>query len=308
MAQTTEGGASVAVEKVLFSFMTAEEVRKHSAVKITNPVLLDSVGRPTPGGLYDPAMGPFDEQSPCKSCGQRSFHCTGHCGHIELISPAYNPLLFNMLYNLLQRTCFYCFHFRASREEVDKCVFQLERIAKGDVIGAKRLDAASSADLVNSEDSEGSHVSCGNVYHGAEDQSEHIKQPSWDSFQFTEAMSVLNMFLKPKFSKCSRCRAKNPKIKKPTFGWFHMDVSNAVIRANIMRDQRLDGFSGGPEERSSSEVVNVNDSSWKDDSQTAKTVSSTVSDGIDTPVAKKSPNQLGKVAEEFKKQDRKSVV
>ncbi|CDP10074.1 unnamed protein product [Coffea canephora] len=300
MAQTTEGGASEAVEKVLFSFMTSEEVRKHSVVKIKNPVLLDTVGRPMPGGLYDPAMGPFDEQSPCKSCGQRSFHCTGHCGHIELVSPAYNPLLFNMLYNLLQRTCFYCFHFRSSTEEVDKCVLQLERIAKGDVIGAKRLDAASSADLDNSEDSEGSHVSCGNVYHGAE---EHMKQPSWDSFQFTEAMSVLNMFLKPKLSKCGKCEAKNPKIKKPTFGWFHMVVSNAETRANIIRGHRLDGFrSGGSEERSSSEVVNANDSLWEDDSQTGKTASYTVSDGIDTPVAKKSPNQPGRVGEELKKQ------
>lgn len=51
------------MEKVSFSFMTDEEVRRHSVVKITNPVLLDSVDRPTPGGLYDPAMGPLDDQS-----------------------------------------------------------------------------------------------------------------------------------------------------------------------------------------------------------------------------------------------------
>lgn len=52
------------MEKVQFSFMTAEEVRRLSLVKVTNPVLLDSVGRPMPGGLYDPSMGPFDEHSP----------------------------------------------------------------------------------------------------------------------------------------------------------------------------------------------------------------------------------------------------
>lgn len=115
---------------------------------------------------------------------------------------------------------------------MDKCVSQLEQITKGDVIGARRLDAASSVDLINPEDSEGSHVSCGNVFHGAEDHSEHIEQPSWDSFQFTEAMSILNVFLKAKSSKCANCDVKNPKIKKPTFGWLHMVCSMISIDAS----------------------------------------------------------------------------
>ena len=49
---------------ILISFMTDEEVRQHSFMKITNPNLLDSVERPIPGGLYDPALGPLDERSP----------------------------------------------------------------------------------------------------------------------------------------------------------------------------------------------------------------------------------------------------
>ena len=56
-------GASESVEAVQFSFLTDEEVRKHSFVKITNPILLDSVDRPVAGGLYDPAMGPLDERT-----------------------------------------------------------------------------------------------------------------------------------------------------------------------------------------------------------------------------------------------------
>lgn len=54
----------------------------------------------------------------CKSCGQRAFNCPGHCGHIDLVTPVYNPLLFNVLHNLLQSTCFFCLHFRASRSQV----------------------------------------------------------------------------------------------------------------------------------------------------------------------------------------------
>jgi len=57
----------------------------------------------------------------CKTCGQRSTNCTGHCGHIDLISPVYNPLLFNFLHKLLQRTCFFCFHFRADSNQVYLC-------------------------------------------------------------------------------------------------------------------------------------------------------------------------------------------
>lgn len=44
--------------------MTDEEVRKHSFLKLTNPILLDTVDRPVPGGLYDPILGPLDERAP----------------------------------------------------------------------------------------------------------------------------------------------------------------------------------------------------------------------------------------------------
>ncbi|GJQ90336.1 hypothetical protein Tco_0001475 [Tanacetum coccineum] len=30
---------------------------------------------------------------------QQALNCLGHCGHIDLVSPVYNPLLFDMLYN-----------------------------------------------------------------------------------------------------------------------------------------------------------------------------------------------------------------
>lgn len=52
------------VEAVKFSFFTDEEVRNYSFKKITNPLLLDAVERPVPGGLYDPALGSIDENTP----------------------------------------------------------------------------------------------------------------------------------------------------------------------------------------------------------------------------------------------------
>ncbi|KAG5052248.1 hypothetical protein JHK87_004446 [Glycine soja] len=80
---------------------------------------------PVPGGLYDAAMGPLDDKSLCKSCGQTTKHCPDHFGHIELVSPVYNPLTFNILSNILQRTCFSCHHFQSLRKEVLQCNISL---------------------------------------------------------------------------------------------------------------------------------------------------------------------------------------
>ncbi|CAK9157192.1 unnamed protein product [Ilex paraguariensis] len=317
MAQTIEG-ASECVEAVRFSFMTQEEVRRHSVMKITNPNLLDSMQSPVSGGLYDPALGPLDDKTPCKSCGQRSFHCPGHCGHIDLVLTVYNPLLFDTLYSLLQRTCFFCFHFRASGAEVEKCAAQLELIAKGDIVGAKRLDSSSPSESVDSEDSDGSHVSCSTSHLGAQNySSEAQRQQEWTSLQFTEAMSALQKFFKLKYTKCMNCKAKNPKISKPTFGWFHMNVSidemadildltgmsGSHTRANVIRGCKLEGpFNGGTEERPSSEVLNADEHPREIGLDTAETNS--FSDVIEEASTKSHASEKARAPVEFLKQNK----
>ncbi|KAJ6912770.1 DNA-directed RNA polymerase I subunit 1 isoform X2 [Populus alba x Populus x berolinensis] len=239
-------GATVSVDSVAFSFLTDEEVHKHSFVKITSARLLDTLDKPVPGGLYDPAMGPLGDE-PCKTCGQRSTNCTGHCGHIDLISPVYNPLLFNFLHKLLQRTCFFCFHFRADSNQVEKFVSQLELIIKGDVVGAKRLDSFSPTEASLPEDSDGSSESCSTIHSGARHpNNEQSKQSEWTSLQLSEAMSILNNFLKLESKKCKNCSTSNPNIRKPTFGWFHWaGLSNAAIRSNLIKQQTIEGPFGG---------------------------------------------------------------
>lgn len=56
--------ATETIEAVSFSLLSDEDVRKHSFLKITDPQLLDLVGRPLPGGLYDPTLGALDDSSP----------------------------------------------------------------------------------------------------------------------------------------------------------------------------------------------------------------------------------------------------
>ncbi|KAL3637268.1 hypothetical protein CASFOL_019567 [Castilleja foliolosa] len=269
-------GATEIVEAVRFQFMTDEEVKKHSLVTITNPDITENMlNKQIPGGLYDPALGPLDEFSLCKSCGQRSYHCPGHCG-----------------------TCFHCFHFRAGRRETENCVYQLELIRKGDIGVSKKLKLRQSIrndknmefsvpdDIVDQKDSRGSHTSHSTVSSDDECQYEDDKQAYWDSTLLTEAISTLNEFLKKKGSKCMNCEFKNPKINKPTFGWFEVKGLPSDNRSNSIRSSNV-SHSGGGENKTSSEVLTDSDYLGKDDSGTTEANSiATSSDSIKKPSKK----------------------
>ncbi|XP_021722801.1 DNA-directed RNA polymerase I subunit 1-like [Chenopodium quinoa] len=246
MNQTSES-ASETVAGVRFGVMTDEEIRKLSVVKITNRNILNLVGRPEPGGLCDPALGPSDDHSLCKTCGHRAFYCPGHCGHIDFVSLVYHPLLFDMLYRILQNTCLACYHFKAPPEEVEMCVCKLNLITNGDIVGARELD--NSNGYPND-----SYKSLGGIFEG-------LKHRSLTSFQLTEALSVLKSLLKKRSPKCNRCGAKNPPITKPTFGWFHMGgLNDSNIKANIIKGHRLDGpLAEGDDDNALSEVENAED-------------------------------------------------
>ncbi|KAI4319607.1 hypothetical protein MLD38_033187 [Melastoma candidum] len=238
MSHVVEGAVET-VDSVSFSFFTNEKVRKHSVVKITKPDSLDGMGRAVLGGLYDPTMGAMSDNEPCKTCGQRS-SCPGHCGHIDLVSVVYNPLLFNTLYKILRKTCFFCHHFTESRTQVDLITSQLELIAKGDIIGAKKLGFSWLAD---SSEGEGGDISCSSEstdYCG--DSSVSEKSSAWTSLQLNEEISVLNTFLKSKFrkfTKCENCKARNPNIKKPNFGCFNVTMRSDQARANSLKGIEL---------------------------------------------------------------------
>ena len=48
-----------------FSFYDAEEARRISVKRISNPVLFDALNNPVQDGLYDPALGPIDKKGSC---------------------------------------------------------------------------------------------------------------------------------------------------------------------------------------------------------------------------------------------------
>ncbi|KAG9448436.1 hypothetical protein H6P81_008401 [Aristolochia fimbriata] len=238
--QTTEGATEV-VESVLFNFMTAEEVKNISFKKITIPVAFDPMGRPTSGGLYDPAMGPMDDSFPCKTCGQRSFLCPGHCGHIDLVATLYNPLLFKTLQSFLDKTCFFCYHFRLSRKKVKIYTALLDHLVRGDVVEAGTLSTLlsnSSSLLETLMDKNDPSTSLEAMLSNS--NSENLEGIRWTSLQHNQMKEVLHSFMRGKSKKCKNCGAKNPTIRAPLFGWFRMDMESSAIRGNVIRGCKLD--------------------------------------------------------------------
>uniref|UniRef100_A0AC34G3L2 DNA-directed RNA polymerase n=1 Tax=Panagrolaimus sp. ES5 TaxID=591445 RepID=A0AC34G3L2_9BILA len=90
---------------------SAKEIEKLSVLRIYQCKTFDALGFPIEGGLYDPALGPFENLEKCSTCQQNSKHCPGHVGHISLEVPVFNPVYFPFMLNLLKGTCVNCHQF-----------------------------------------------------------------------------------------------------------------------------------------------------------------------------------------------------
>lgn len=226
-----------AIESVQFTFYTDEEVRASSVKSITSPILFDNMNRPAPEGLYDPALGPVDQYGSCIMCGEPAVHCPGHCGHIELVLPVYNPLVFKSAQKLMKHMCIFCHHFKLEREQIKKYAKKLELILNGDIIGAKSLGS----DLVDDELLSKEHKE----EHPIDQQaltSWQSGRNTWTSLQFTEAKAVLNtMMSEMNQKKCKNCGAKVPKITSPIFGrLYQVALSRKDMNANTIKGLQFD--------------------------------------------------------------------
>ena len=87
------------------------------------------------GGLYDPSLGvsPNDRDAVCATCGHKGLNCSGHPGHIELVVPAYNPLIMDVLLKLLKMTCLHCHRFRIRQKIKEDYQVLLELIRRDQI-------------------------------------------------------------------------------------------------------------------------------------------------------------------------------
>nr|CAG4647637.1 EOG090X00BV [Moina brachiata] len=127
-------------KSVSFGFHTAEDIRKISVVEVTNPDTFNSLGHPTNGGLYDPRMGPHEEQAgQCATCNLLMQQCPGHFGHINLPLPCFHPLFLRNLIAIIKLTCPACKCFNISTKAKLLLAGQLDLLHNGLMTEALQL-------------------------------------------------------------------------------------------------------------------------------------------------------------------------
>lgn len=124
-----------------FSVFSSHDIKRLSVAKIMIPNTIDVLGRALPGGLYDPAMGPYDRDcDPCSTCFNLIANCPGHIGHIDLSMLVYNPVFINTVYNILRITCLTCYHLQLPDHTQRILELQLRLVDAGYIIEAEELD------------------------------------------------------------------------------------------------------------------------------------------------------------------------
>lgn len=150
---------------VSFEFLLSDEIKRYSVKRISNTSTFDSLLNPTPGGLYDLALGAY-AGNPCSTCHLSSDSCPGHAGHIELPVPVYQPLFMTQIYRLLRCKCRYCHRFRCPRVESNLLLCKLQLLQYGLIVESSQLDTIRPEEDANGQDD------------GSEDESRPKQQPA----------------------------------------------------------------------------------------------------------------------------------
>ena len=96
------------VEKIEFSVVDPEMIKKQSAARITKTELYDQEGYPIEGGLMDPRLGVVDPGVRCRTCGGSIGDCQGHFGYLELTRPVMHVHYAKILFTVLKMFCRKC--------------------------------------------------------------------------------------------------------------------------------------------------------------------------------------------------------
>ncbi|KIW03140.1 uncharacterized protein PV09_05782 [Verruconis gallopava] len=230
---------SSAISGVDFSFLSTPEIKKLSVKRIYNPVTFDTLLHPTPGGLYDPALGAFLDNR-CTTCKQNEFRggfggCTGHAGHIELPMRVYHPFFLDQMMKLLRGMCIFCFHFQMGRTNVARYVAKLRLLELGllkeamevdglAMDGSKAKDIADANSDSEVEEDEDAAVAA-ETYRRFADAAIRRAKKEGLVVERNEAMlekrketirELLNA-LKTPSGKCTNCHAFNPVFRKDRY-------------------------------------------------------------------------------------------
>ena len=101
-------GLSKKIKSLQFAFLSPDEIRRMSAIKIITADTYDDDGFPIEMGLMDLHLGVIEPNLRCRTCGGRVNECPGHFGIIELAMPVVHVGYSKEVKRLLQSTCRAC--------------------------------------------------------------------------------------------------------------------------------------------------------------------------------------------------------
>jgi DNA-directed RNA polymerase subunit A' len=96
------------IKSLQFAFLSPDEIRRMSAVKVITADTYDDDGYPIEMGLMDLHLGVIEPNLRCRTCGGRVNECPGHFGIIELAMPVIHVGYSKEIKRLLQSTCRAC--------------------------------------------------------------------------------------------------------------------------------------------------------------------------------------------------------
>ncbi|XP_076069072.1 RNA polymerase I subunit RpI1 [Oratosquilla oratoria] len=119
------------VEELYFRMYSDKDIENISVMRVTSDVSFNELEHADPEGVYGLRMGPMSgrEIDLCKTCGLNSMRCMGHCGHIDLPLPVFNPNFYDILKQFLEKVCFHCHRFQAKAVNVLQLIYEV-RLAR----------------------------------------------------------------------------------------------------------------------------------------------------------------------------------
>ena len=121
------------VDRIEFSIINSDLIKKMSVARITKTELYDQEGYPIEGGLMDPRLGVVDPGVRCRTCGGTVGECQGHFGYLELTRPITHVHYAKILFALLKIFCGKCSRILLSKDEIEKSKgkkFSFKELAK----------------------------------------------------------------------------------------------------------------------------------------------------------------------------------
>lgn len=104
------------IKSIQFGILSDEQIRKNSAVEITDGTFYDSNGDPKLNSLFDPRMGVIERARICKTCEQDYIFCPGHFGHISLARPVFNTQFDDFIIKIAKCICVRCSKLLINRD------------------------------------------------------------------------------------------------------------------------------------------------------------------------------------------------